>query len=442
MAAGPLPAALAQRPAPRGVFIGEPCCQRAMRILFVHQNFPAQYVHLAPALAARGHEVRALAISEQRQALPGVQVWRYGVKRGNTAGIHPWVVDVETKVLRGEACTQAAAQLAQRGYTPDLICVHPGWGEALFLREVWPKARQLHFVEMYYGAEGQDVGFDPEFPGVDLAARCRLVMKNSALLQGLVTMDAGISPTHWQAGTVPALFQPKLTVLHDGIDTHRASPNPQARFQATTQAGLTLDLTASDEVLSFINRNLEPSRGYHRFMRALPGILRRRPQAQVVIVGGSDVSYGARPAQGTYQQIYLDEVRDAIGEANLARVHFVGRIPHASLMALFQVTRAHVYLSYPFVLSWSLLEAMACEAPIIGSDTAPVREVITPGDTGLLVDFFDTAALVDATCEALARPRGNSPWGPRARERVLERYDLATACLPQQVALAEGMLDG
>jgi glycosyltransferase involved in cell wall biosynthesis len=177
-------------------------------------------------------------------------------------------------------------------------------------------------------------------------------------------------------------------------------------------------------------------------MRALPGILQRRPQAQVVIVGGSDVSYGARPAHGTYQQIYLDEVREAIGEANLARVHFVGRIPHASLMALFQVTRAHVYLSYPFVLSWSLLEAMACEAPIVGSDTAPVREVITTGDTGVLVDFFDTAALVDAACDTLAQPRGTAALGRRARELVLARYDLARVCLPQQVALAEGMAAG
>jgi len=411
------------------------------RLLFIHQNFPAQYAHLAPALAARGHEVRALAISQQQRALPGVTVHRYGVARGNTPNLHPWMLDTETKVLRGGACAQACEQLRRQGYTPDLICVHPGWGEALFLREVWPQARQLHFVEMYYDADGQDCGFDPEFPLADLDTRCRLVMKNTALLHGLVHMDAGVCPTAWQAGTVPEQFRSKLTVLHDGIDTLRARPNPAARLQLTTQAGVALDLGAENEVLSFVNRNLEPNRGYHRFMRALPAILQRRSQAQIVIVGGGDVSYSARPAGGgSWQQIYLDEVREAIGAQNLARVHFVGRVPHAALMALFQICRAHVYLTYPFVLSWSLLEAMACEAPIIGSDTAPVREVVVPGQTGVLVDFFDAAALADAACEALARPRGDSALGRQAREAVLAGYDLETICLPRQVALAESQL--
>lgn len=408
-----------------------------MNILFVHQNFPAQYVHLAPALARRGHRVRALAISPQQRPLPGVEVLRYAVQRGNTPGVHPWVLDVETKVLRGEACVRTAQALVRTGYAPDLICVHPGWGEALFLREVWPQARQLHFVEYFYGADGQDVGFDPEFPPADLDLRCRLIMKNNALLQSLVTMDAGVCPTQWQADTVPALFHPKLTVVHDGIDTGRAQPQAGARFRATTQAGISLDLGTEDEVLSFVNRNLEPSRGYHRFMRALPDLLRRHPQTQVVIVGGDQVSYGAQPPAGSYQQIYLDEVRAALGPEALSRVHFVGRIPHAALMALFQVTRAHVYLSYPFVLSWSMLEAMACGALVIGSSTAPVQEVIEHGRNGLLVDFFDQAELIDTISATLARPRGSAPMSQLARQTILDRYDLQSRCLPQQIALVE-----
>ncbi len=412
-----------------------------MRILFVHQNFPGQYRHLAPALAARGHQVMALGMSRQAVALPGVQVLRYGVTRGNTAGVHPWVQDVETKVLRGEACIAAAARLDAQGFRPDLIGVHPGWGEALYLRELWPQARQLHFVEFFYAAEGQDVGFDPEFVTVDLAMRCRLASKNLVLIQALSGMDAGVSPTHWQAGTVPPPWRERIEVIHDGIDTVFASPGPQARFQATSQAGFALDLGADDEVLSFVNRNLEPSRGYHRFMRALPTLLRRRPQAQIVIVGGNDVSYGARPAEGSHQQIYLDEVREALGPEALARIHYVGRVPHTSLIDLFRIARAHVYLSYPFVLSWSLLEAMACGVRVIGSDTAPVRELITHGETGWLVDFFDTAALVDAAAQALAMPRdavaGADAIGRRARQRIVEGYDLQRVCLPRQVALAE-----
>ncbi|MDP4300784.1 glycosyltransferase [Leptothrix discophora] len=408
-----------------------------MRILFVHQNFPGQYRHLAPALAARGHEVRSLGMSPLAAPLAGVQAMRYGLARGNTPGIHPWVQDIETKVLRGEACVAAAARLDAADFRPDLICVHPGWGEALFLRELWPQARQLHFVEFFYAAEGQDVGFDPEFGTVDLAMRCRLATKNLALMQALVGMDAGISPTRWQAGTVPQPWRDRIEVIHDGIDTAYASPDNTARFRTTSQAGTVLDLGADDEVLSFVNRNLEPSRGYHRFMRALPELLRRRPRAQAVIVGGNDVSYGARPAAGSHQQIYLDEVREALGADGLARVHFVGKVPHRSLIDLFRIARAHVYLSYPFVLSWSLLEAMACGMRVIGSDTAPVREVIDHGETGWLVDFFDTAALVEASADALARPRDADGIGVRARARVLERYDLQRVCLPRQIALAE-----
>jgi glycosyltransferase involved in cell wall biosynthesis len=410
-----------------------------VRILFVHQNFPGQYLHLAPALRARGHEVRALSMRPRDTGPDGVPVHAYRVARGSTPGLNPLLVDVETKLLRGEACARAAQALDAAGFRPDVICAHPGWGEALFLREVWPQARQLHFVEFFYAADGQDVGFDPEFPAADLDTRMRLVMKNTALLQGLAAMDAGVSPTRWQASTVPPLYRGKIHVIHDGIDTRRAQPRADARFESRTQAGATLVLTARDEVISFVNRNLEPSRGYHRFMRALPELLRRRPQLQVVIVGGNDVSYGARPTQGSYQQIYLDEVAAAIGPEALQRMHFVGNIPHASLMALFQIARAHVYLTYPFVLSWSLLEAMACGVTVIGSATPPVQEVIEPGVNGLLVDFFDTAALVDAICEQAAQPAGPSTLGLRARESVLAGYDLATVCLPRQVALVESM---
>ena len=410
-----------------------------MRILFVHQNFPGQYRHLAPELVRRGHTVHALgALTKTAMPCPpGVQLLRYRVERMNTPGVHPLVLDVETKALRGEACAIAAKAMADRGYVPDLICVHPGWGEALFLREVWPQARQLHFVELYYAVQGQDLGFDPEFGPVGLAHRCRIVMKNAALLQSLAFMDAGVCPTEWQANTVPDQFRPKLTVLHDGIDTVLARPNPGARFKATSQAGVALDLGAEDEVLSFVNRNLEPSRGYHRFMRCLPEVLRRRPNVQVIIVGGNGVSYSPRPATGTHQQIYLDEMRDAIGDAALARVHFVGRVPHPTLMSLFQVTRAHVYLSYPFVLSWSLLEAMACQAQVIACDTAPVREVIEGGRQGVLVDFFDTGRLASAICECLGRPRNDSLHGRAARETVVSRYDLQSICLPRQVELVE-----
>jgi len=410
-----------------------------MNVLFVHQNFPAQYLHLAPALARRGHQVHALCMRQPTPALPGVHVQAYKLLRRPLQQQQPLLHGTESKVLRAEAVTVACTQLDAAGFAPDVICVHPAWGEALFLRAVWPQARQLHFVEFFYAVQGQDIGFDPEFAPADLAQQGQVVMKNLPLLHALHSMDAGVSPTRWQASTVPALLRERVTVIHDCIDTQKARPQPTARFQATTQAGLKLDLGANDEVLSFVNRNLEPNRGYHRFMRALPAVLRQRPQAQVVVVGGNEVGYGATPAAGSYQQKYLDEVRPQLTEQELRRIHFVGRIPHRTLMALFQVTRAHVYLSYPFVLSWSMLEAMACGAVVIGSDTAPVREVLRDGENGHLVGFFDEPALVQAVCAALPHAPGSTPVARAARDTVLAGYDLAKVCLPRQVALVEAM---
>lgn len=409
-----------------------------MKILFVHQNFPGQYLYLAPALVKRGHQVRALCLRQPVPVLQGARIEAYKPLRKPVATQLPLLQNTESKVLRGEGVAVACARLAAQGFTPDLICVHPGWGEALFLREVWPQARQLHFVEFYYAAVGQDTGFDPEFAAPDLAQRCRLVMNNLTLLHALHNMDAGASPTQWQASTVPPLLRDRISVIHDGVDTQRAQALPGARFRATTQAGVALDLGAENEVLSFVNRNLEPSRGYHRFMRALPSVLRQRPQAQVVIVGGSDTSYGAKPDSGSYQQRFLDEVRPQMQASELQRIHYMGRIPHRTLMALFQVTRAHVYLTYPFVLSWSMLEAMSCGAVVIGSDTPPVREVLRDGHNGHLVDFFDQPALVQAVCAALPHPPGSTPLAQAARQTVLDSYDLAQ-CLPRQVELAEAI---
>jgi Glycosyl transferase family 4 group len=165
-----------------------------MRVLFVHQNFPGQYLHLAAALAARGDEVSALAIERQKPP-PGVRVLCYKPQRGSSSGIHPWVADIETKVIRGEAAAQAALTLRDNEFTPDVICAHPGWGEALFLKDVFPNAPMLSFIEFYYKAEGADFGFDPEFGEDDVSGRCRLRMKNANSLLNLDLADWCITPT-------------------------------------------------------------------------------------------------------------------------------------------------------------------------------------------------------------------------------------------------------
>lgn len=404
-----------------------------MNILFIHQNFPGQYKFLAPALAARGHRVEALGISE-RSNTGAVKYHRYQTAKKNTPNIHPWVLDFETKIIRGEYCIRAASQLAENGFTPDVICVHPGWGESLFLKELWPHAKQLHYVEYFYNSEGQDMGFDPQFPTPGLGQKCRLWTKNANNLMNLVQMDHGVSPTIWQHSSIPDVFKEKISVIHDGIDTNILNASEQAVLQAVDDQGREIHLTRNDELVTFVNRNLEPFRGYHIFMKALPQMMRERPNAKFIIIGGDGVSYGAAPKEGTWKQIYLDEVK---ADLDMSRVHFLGRVPYGTYVSAMQVSKAHIYLTYPFVLSWSLLECMAMKVPIIASSTPPVLEVIQDGVNGHLVDFFDEKALAEKVLQVLTQPEQQLQLRANARQTIVEKYDLHSHCLPAHIALVE-----
>lgn len=396
-----------------------------MKVLFIHQNFPAQFVHLAPALAAdTKNDIRVLTPSN-RPCPQGVKHHRYKIERSSSLDIHPWVSDFETKTIRAEAAYWAAIKLKKSGFTPDLIIAHPGWGESLFLKEVWPTAKLTLYCEFYYQSTGGDIGFDPEFSSQEEDLACRLKLKNANFDLHLLQADAGIAPTHYQRSVFPEYFQPKISVIHDGINTRLIKPNPHVTMRLN---GITL--TKSDQVVTFVNRNLEPMRGYHIFMRALPKILKENPKARVIIVGGDDVSYGSRPPEGTsWKQIFLNEVRDQL---DMSRVHFVGKLAYPDFIQLLQLSTVHVYLSYPFVLSWSLLEAMSAGCAIVASYTAPVREVIKHNETGVLVDFFDATALSDQVTYLLSEPITRQRLGETARELVLRRYDLAVVCLQKQ----------
>jgi len=399
-----------------------------LRLLFVHQNFPGQFKHLAPALAAMGHTVKAMAIDGP--GLPNLDLVRYKPARGTSREIHPWAAEFETKVIRGEACAAAALKLKAEGFSPDVIVANPGWGESLFLKDVWPEARLLALIEFYYVARGLDYNFDPEFGGTDVARDARLRTKNAHMLLALEAMDWGVCPTQFQASTVPRTYRDRISVIFDGIDTGAVSPDASATL---TVEGRTF--RAGDEVLTFVNRNLEPYRGYHIFMRALPEILEKRPNAVALIVGGDEVSYGAAAPDGkTWKQIFHDEVKARL---DASRVFFLGRVPYAQYLKVLQVSRCHVYLTYPFVLGWSCIEAMSAGCLVLGSRTPPVEEVIAHGKSGLLVDFFDVKALASTVIEALGRPERYVPLREAARRAAIERYDLRSICLPQQIALVE-----
>jgi glycosyltransferase involved in cell wall biosynthesis len=403
-----------------------------MKILFVHQNFPGQFLYLAPALQARGHEVRALTdMANTRDSK--IPTLRY---RHDMPPPDPKATRLGRNFTqmsdRGVTAARACLQLRDKhGYTPDVIFGHSGWGETLFLKEVWPNAKLIVYSEFYYRGVERDVGFDPEFsrPGFDgvMTAQSRA----AHLGQSLLHADAGLSPTKWQASSFPPVLQPMIKVIFDGVNTEIMAPNPSASL--TLPNGQVLQ--AGDEVLTFVNRNLEPYRGYHTFMRALPDVMAARPNAQVVIIGGDDVSYGAgAPAGQSWKQIFLDEVKDRI---DLSRVHYLGKVPYPQFVALMQISRAHAYLTYPFVLSWSMLEAMSAGAYVVGSRSAPVEELIEDGVNGKLVDFFDIPAWSTALTEALAQPERFTPQRRAARQTILDTYDLKNVCMPRMIEFVE-----
>lgn len=412
-----------------------------MNFLFIHQNFPGQYCHLAPALRAGGHVCRAIGGPTAVQ-LPGIPLDRVCYPGlGRPPGIHPWVEDFQVKCLRADAVAQQALQLAQQGFQPDLILGHPGWGELLVIKDVFPDVPVLHQLEFVYQLAGADAGFDPEFapaladPLDQWRSASRLRLRRAPQLLAFHDLDHAMAPTQWQASTAPQLFADRISVIHEGIDTRRIRPNPDAQVQLRG-AGLTF--CPGDEVVSYVARNLEPYRGFHVFMRMLPLLQARRPRCHVVIVGADGVSYGAPPADGrSWRQVLLHELK---GQLDLSRIHFVGRVSHPVLHNLFQVSACHVYLTYPFVLSWSLLEAMSCGSVVVASATAPVREVIRNGENGLLVDFFDHEALADQVAAVLASPDDYRPLAQAARQTVETAYDLSDICLPRQLQLVERLL--
>ena len=410
-----------------------------MNILFIHQHFPGQFKFLAPALAKLGHRVVAMTMQKVEVNIwEGVELIYYTATKNSTPAIHPWIRDFETKIIRSEACFRASLDLKAKGFTPDIIVAHHGWGESLFLKEVWPQAKIGIYCEFFYHPHGADVNFDPEFPSLDPGDSCRIQLKNLNNLLHFEVADAAISPTHWQASTFPETFRNHISVIHDGIDTNVVSPNPLASLILKTPNGEDLKLTRQDEVITFVNRNLEPYRGYHTFMRALPELLRARPKARVLIVGGDDVSYGSRPDEKKYgatkwKDIFINEVRTQISDQDWQRVHFLGHVPYQYFIPLLQLSTVHVYLTYPFVLSWSLLEAMSAGCAIVASDTQPLKEAIENNQTGLLFNFFEPAELAAAVVKLLGNPSERERLGANARKFAQSNYDLHKVCLPKQV---------
>jgi glycosyltransferase involved in cell wall biosynthesis len=386
-----------------------------MNILILHQNFPGQFRNIATYLAKTGHNVLGVG-EKQAPGIPGVRTIRYEIKNPPKPS-HAYLGVVTNAATRGEAVAKLLAEVKKQGWTPHVILAHPGWGEALFVKDVFPETRLVSLFEFYYHAKGVDVGFEPGAQAsLDLAAT--LTARNMLHLMNLERCDAGVSPTKWQKSLHPAAYQPKIRVAHEGINTTLMAPDPEARFALADGR----KLTRVDKVISYVARHLEPYRGFPQFMRALPEIQRRNPEAVAVIVGGDGISYGRKPEDApNWREKMLAEVGGAL---DLSRVVFTGQIPYADYRALLQISAAHVYLTYPFVLSWSALEAMSCGCLLVGSATPPVLEVAEDGKNALLFPFFEGGELAGRVSDALERPGDFAPLRQAARDTVVRGFGI------------------
>jgi glycosyltransferase involved in cell wall biosynthesis len=405
-----------------------------MIYLFVHQNFPGQYRHIIRYLANQpGNQVYFITQPNENW-MEGIVKLVYTPEIPFGINCHDYVRDFDRAVRVGLAVADVCLSLRDQGVVPDLIAGHSGWGETLFIKDVFPETPLLSYLEFFYHTSDTDVGFDPEFPS-PVSDRFRLRGKNVTNLAAFEATDWGNTPTRWQHSLYPPEMRSRITVLHEGVDTKIAQPCATAWLQLAREGKI---LTRSDEVISYVARNLEPYRGFHIFMRAAREILSRRPKAHIVIVGGDKVSYGAQlPGGETYRARMLREVGS---DLPMDRIHFLSQVPYEVYLNLLQVSSAHVYLTYPFVLSWSFIEAMACGCAVIGSDTPPVLEVLRDGENGLLVDFFSPERIADRVDQILDHPNRAEHLRQGARATAVERFDLDTVILPRWVKLFDSLI--
>jgi glycosyltransferase involved in cell wall biosynthesis len=407
-----------------------------MIYVFIHQNFPGQYRHLIRHYADQpGNSVYCIT-QPNDNAMQGVTKVVYRPAVPSELNCHPFTVDFELAVRNGMGVVEACRELANRGVRPDVIVGHNGWGELMFVKDIFPDVPVLLYFEFYYHARDVDVGFDPEYPSHPYDA-FRLRAKNALNLLSTDVADWGNSPTLWQRSVHPPEIRQRISVVHEGVDTAAIRPDPGASLSLKRD---NLVLSRADEVVTYVARNLEPYRGFHIFMRAAREILRRRPRARILVVGGDSVSYGSQPPEGmTYRQLAL---RELPADFDLSRVHFLGQVPYEHYLKVLQVSSAHIYLTYPFVLSWSFIEAMSAGCAMIGSATPPVLEVLRDGANGLTVDFFSPRAIADRVDEVLDHPDRMAAMREAARATAVRDFDLRTKTLPRWTRLIDDLVAG
>ena len=395
-----------------------------MKILFLHPNFPAQFRHLAAVLGQDKQNTVVYATSCRDGRIPGVNKVIYGKSRTVRPETHHYVRPLENAVLEAQGVYRVTQKLREQGFYPDIVYGHSGWGPTLFMKDVFPRATLLCYFEWYYRAYGSDASFDPSDP-INADDEARIRVKNAPILLDLVACDRGLSPTKWQRSQFPPEFQDKIKVHHDGINTDYFKPLPHAKLFLPR---INLDLGEAEEIVTYVARGMEPYRGFPQLIETIAILQQKRPQCHFVIVGKDRVAYGKNLPDGqTYKKVMLEKF-----PLDLSRVHFTDLLPYDEYLQVLQASSVHIYLTRPFVLSWSMLEAMSTGCAIVASDTAPVTEIIENNVNGLLVDFFSPQQISDRVIEALDNPEAMIPIRDRARKTILDNYDLAKL-LPQHL---------
>ncbi|MFK8186157.1 MAG: glycosyltransferase family 4 protein [Phormidesmis sp.] len=412
-----------------------------MKVLFLHQNFPAQFRHLAIALGKDSKNQVVFATTRKEGQIKGVNKVLYQPSRGAAAQTHHYVRPLESAVLEGQAAYRTLLAVKNQGFYPDVMYAHSGWGPGLFMKDLFPKAESLCFFEWFYHARGSNADFDPSDPiNEDIEAKIRI--RNAPILLDLCSCDRGLAPTQWQQQQFPKEFRSKLSVCHDGIDTGYFKPNPDVKLLLQPPAPIAcpkiLDLSSATEIVTYVARGMEPYRGFPQFIEAVEKLQKHRPHCHVVIVGEDRVAYSKTLPDG---QTYRKQALEKHTDLDHSRLHFTGHLPYSQYLKVLQASSAHVYLTRPFVLSWSMLEAMSTGCVVIGSRTQPVQELIKDRKNGLLVDFFNTDKLVEKIVEVLDHPNEMKEIRKQARKTIVEKYDLADL-LPQHLAWMSGIQVG
>ncbi|WP_243545408.1 glycosyltransferase [Pseudodesulfovibrio tunisiensis] len=403
-----------------------------MRILITHNNFPAQFRHVAEYLGRSPGNQVVFATKNPRPEweIPGVRKAIFSEVGETTRETHPFATSLDTAVRHGASLARLCHELRKQGFVPDVVLGHSGWGQTLFVKDVFPDTPFVGYFEWYYDARSEEITFDGRERSVTEKALLR--MRNSAILHDLVACDVGISPTQWQRSRFPREFRDKIVRVHDGINTRYFSPADHSPLPPSALTLDGVDLTKATELVTYCSRGMEPYRGFPQFYRALPAILEARPGCHVLIVGEDRICYSQPRKDGrTYREALTSEV-----ELDESRVHFTGPLPYGKYRQVLRASNAHVYLTWPFVLSWSLLEAMSCGCLCVASDTSPVREVIAHERNGLLTDFRDSEKIAASVVDALERGPDTGPLRENARRTVLNRFCL-TKCLPIHLNLLD-----